>query len=270
MAATAAHAAPKELPNISSFRATLTSQPPTPPHPSEPAPEGRSGRAIQKLTADNDRLRRDLNHEKAAREESARELAASKAIIESLRSQLSNLTHDRDTNQLLVDRKERRIADMRTSLTTETGRREQAERKAREMATLLDNTVSNANKEVAEAKELAKFEQSNSVSLRDGLQSMKDHVAAVRREFTALQKKQEQRLAKVQRDMSALENVCELKGQEAEKTSDTVASMKQLLEDYKKRDAATDKINTEMQETVDKMKWVIALHTARQQKGDSG
>ena len=79
-----------------------------------------------------------------------------KSINASLQSQTSNLEHVHGSDQLLAERKDRRIAQLKESLESEVSRRATAEEKSREMGDKLGETAATAHKEVSEAQAVAK------------------------------------------------------------------------------------------------------------------
>jgi len=251
---------------IHEFRATLSSQPPSPPQHSGVGPgRGNHGKAIDRLTADNDRLRRELRAEKAAREEADERLRSSKAIIDSLRSREDNLNQNSSSNQFLLERRDRKIAELKEQHTAEITRRQSAEQRARDATALLDSTLAEAKKSVAQAQEHAAREQANASTYKDGFTRLRGHVNTTEKAQRTQNKQHLERLSKAVTNITALESVCDNQRRELERSEESVEAMKQTLNRYKKQNAAMDRLQQEMEEVRDRMHWVMRLQQSREE-----
>jgi len=249
---------------IHEFRATLSSQPPSPPHQSGVGPgRGNHGKAIDRLTADNDRLRRELRAEKAAREEADERLRSSKTIIESLRSREDNLNQNSSSNQFLLERRDRKIAELKEQLAAEVARRESAEQRTRDATALLDSTLAEAKRNIARAQEHAMREQASATAYKDGFTRLRSHVDGIEKAQRTQNKQHIERLSKADTNIQALESVCDNQRRELERSEESVEAMKQTLSMYKKQNAAMDKLQHEMEEVRDRMQWVMRLQQSR-------
>jgi hypothetical protein len=77
---------------------------------------GKSGRVIEKLMADSDRLKRELKEQVIKAEELQRSLQTYKPRIEALQTENENLSHARGVDQALLARRDRMIADLKEEL----------------------------------------------------------------------------------------------------------------------------------------------------------
>ena len=125
---------------------------------SPPGQPGKSGRVIEKLMAENDRLRRELKVESTAREEERKAKEAIQQSRDNLKSTNQNLIHQANIDKSLLARKERKLEELRQERDHERSVREEAEASlrvhARESGTQLQDLKSELSKETAERKRL--------------------------------------------------------------------------------------------------------------------
>ena len=128
---------------------------------------GTSSRAIERVMAENDRLKRDLNAEIAHRQELEQSEEVSKGLIEKLRAENSNLVHTQETFDFSLKRKDRIITDLRAELEElRKTHRAQAD-ELHEIRTDRADTVEQCRRETAQAKESEK----HAVNIADVLET---------------------------------------------------------------------------------------------------
>ena len=275
---------PNGLTNGASFRHSVLLQQPHNPQPApSPGTGTRSTQVIERLTSDNDRLRRELHAERLARKEAQEGLNTSKSIISRLQTESANLAYIHDNDTRLMEKKERKVDELRVSLESEVSRRVEAERRASEMARQLENTVTTSSREVAENRNLAKRAEAHATSLADGMRRFKDTMDDLRRQLKALEAAREEDRAKLLK----LEVLCDQQRQEIERSEDAVKSMSTTMKSYKDATQSTmdgalaearhwraqadhhsrrmDRASEEMEETVHKMAWVMGMNRAKGQ-----
>lgn len=93
---------------------------------------GKSGRVIERLMTENDKLKRDLNEQMIRCQELEKNLQTYKPQIEALRQENDNLSHARGVDSNLISRRDRKIEELKTDLASERQRRETAETLARQ------------------------------------------------------------------------------------------------------------------------------------------
>ena len=91
------------------------------------ATTGKSGRVIERIQAENDRLRRELRLETLRREEEQKKSEMARGQMQSLQSAYDNVAHMRESDLLSWNRKERKMQELRSDLEGERARREEAE-----------------------------------------------------------------------------------------------------------------------------------------------
>ena len=255
---------PTEVLSISNFRATLGSNSPPPPRygtqvTPDPVPTARStssSKIIERLTAENDRLRRELRAERAAKEEAEVNLRTSKNLISSLQSQTSNLEHVHGSDQLLAERKDRRIAQLKESLETEASRRTVAEEKSREMGEKLGETTATAHKEVSEAQAVAKRADAAYETLKESYHQVQDEIHGLRKRVTDVQEANRGADERLER-ISIVGDERDKHQAAAERSN---AALRRRLDEYQARDERMAKLEAEMEEAIRSMRWVVKLH----------
>lgn len=262
---------PTEVLNISNFRATLSASPPrymvqatstntTNDAAAALAPSGgrsaSSSKVIERLTNDNDRLRRELRAERAQKEEFEEQLRAQKNLVASLQSQTSNLEHVHGSDQLLAERKDRRIAQLKESLEAEVLRRSTAEDKSREMGEKLGETAAEAQKEVAEAQTLAKRAEA-------AYDTLKASYSQLQGEMRGLRKRVDE-VSEANRSADETMQRISILGEERDKhqaaAQQTNTQLRKRLDEYQARDIRMAKLEAEMEDAIRAMRWVVKLH----------
>lgn len=215
-----------------------------------------SSKVIERLTNDNDRLRRELRAERAAKEEAEEQLRAQKNLVASLQSQTSNLEHVHGSDKLLAERKDRRIAQLKESLEAEVVRRSSAEEKSREMGEKLGETAAEAQKEVSEAQTVAKRAEAAYDTLRAGYDQLQGEMRGLRKRVDEVQ----------EANRGADENMRRISilGEERDKhqaaAQQTNAQLRKRLDEYEARDIRVAKLEAEMEDAIRAMRWVVKLH----------
>ncbi|EGX51985.1 hypothetical protein TWF173_004848 [Orbilia oligospora] len=121
---------------------------------------GKSGRVIEKLMAENDRLRRELKSETTKREEEQRRAEAARSSRDSLQSINENLVHQTNIDKTSISRKDRKIEELRSEREENLKKRQDAESNLRKYVVDQDARVAELAKdlsaEVAERERYAR------------------------------------------------------------------------------------------------------------------
>lgn len=120
------------------------------------ATTGKSGRVIERLMGENDRLRRELKHQSLRCEEEVKRSEMAKAKSESLQVTNGNLVAMREVDVSALARRERKVEELKADLGAERNRRERAERETTETTQERDEVVGTCRRELAAAKETAR------------------------------------------------------------------------------------------------------------------
>lgn len=241
---------------------------------------GKSGRVIERLQADNDRLKRELNAEVTRREEAQRSLQTHKPQLDALREENANLAQMHESSSGLLTRKDRKIAELKEELDHERKRRAEAERRTRDAEKKRDEIEEQSRRKVQQSTEMSKqherqlsIQQASYAQMSTEYQQRTD---TVNNQMQTLTKQREED----KRNLAKLEIVCEQMRQKMEHSerlnhdlSDTIDLWKQERDEekqmnadmlnrvidtaYQKEQNATN-LEKEAQEVLAKMKWVIA------------
>jgi len=230
---------------------------------------GKTGQVIERLTSENDRLKRELRSERAAKDEALLELRAMKSRIAYLEEQNSTISYQYDINESALARKERRIDDLKATIEEESRRRKRAEDQSTEMGKRLGETVANASKEVSEAKEARKMAEVTAETLEAEYRALDGRMRALRRDWQALEAKMAEERDTSRRQLCRLEVVLDQQRQRQEKSDETVAELSGLVASYRATEENVKKLETDMAKTVVEMRWVMRLHKAREEAGES-
>ncbi|KAI9709353.1 MAG: hypothetical protein M1820_003473 [Bogoriella megaspora] len=236
------------------------------------ATTGKSGRVIERLMAENDRLRRELRAELSRREELQRTVETNRPMMETLRAENQNLVAMRAADEGVLARRERKIEQLKGDLESERDRREGAERRANDMVRLKEEVETKTEREVGEANDKARYAmvqveilQQSLKQLRVEYQQRAETLAKGIQEVTA---QREDDLGK----MARLDIVVEQMRQEVERANKTNDALKKFAEqqksefekkiqevanDAEQKDEEAKRLRDEMAEVIGKMKWVM-------------
>jgi hypothetical protein len=238
------------------------------------ATTGKSGRVIEKLMGDNDRLQREKTLATVKLEEEIKRSESARSALESLQVSNSNLVSIHDTDKTFLARKERRIEELRTELGAERSRREKAERDTWESRRERDNVVERLRKDAAEDKQQAQKAISQYDVLSRSWKSMEEgyekQIDKVRADTKGLQRE----IEGDKRKLAQLEVILEQLAQEGDKSRKIKEKLSSDLRAYKveqetgiqgirKRaelnSTAHDRTLEQMQAVLGEMKYVVNL-----------
>ncbi|CZT17299.1 uncharacterized protein RCC_03133 [Ramularia collo-cygni] len=244
---------------------------------------GKSGRVIEKLMTDNDRLKRELKEQIIKGEELQRSLQVTKPRIDALQAENDNLTHARGVDNALLARRDRMIAELKADLQTERKRREGFESRSQALETERDEAVEEKRRELQNLMESEKHATTHAAILETSHKQLsttyKTRLESTRKEVAALKQHREEQEARLER----LDVVSEQMRQELERAKkvqaemlgkwgelkDALTARMQSAEMESKEEAErTRKLSTEMDTVVKQMKWAMGLGRARGLNGD--
>ncbi|KAF2835562.1 hypothetical protein M501DRAFT_440907 [Patellaria atrata CBS 101060] len=236
-------------------------------------PTGKSSKVIERITNENERLKRELTAERLAKEELQRQLRLEKEKVERLEQQNDTLSGIHGANDKMVERRDRKITELKAAMDYEAERRTQAENRAREIADLLDERTSTANREVARAKEMEKKAQVHADILETRhntyqrqLDSMKTALADLLKEREQDHNNVLQLEAIVEQYKHGLEAVYEAHANLAKAEQKRGEDAGQLREEIDMKMAKMDALGQDMTEALQKMRWVVGVANSRNSK----
>lgn len=231
---------------------------------------GKSGRVIERLMAENDRLKRDLDLANIRAQELEKSLSMCRPQMEALRQENENLSHARSVDSSLLGRRDRKIEDLKADNVMKTERMEKAEALMRQQQRQMEEL-----KEASSREQQAMLEQSKHATVHaEILETSHKQLSA---EYRARREAWEHDLAQVleerERDrqrMARLDVVYEQMRQEHERTRKVQADLTARWDDMGRalRDTVDegDQVNerlrkksAEMETVVNEMKWVMGL-----------
>jgi hypothetical protein len=232
-----------------------------------PAPQNsKTSQYIDKITSENERLRRELRAEKFAREDEAKRVSAARSKAEDSRAEYQHLQVLADANARAIER-----------------RRKAAEERAEEALKMLGDTRSETQRQLASAYEMKHLAETNAEAARDGFKRIIDthekRFRTINEQLSELRKKRnedadiikrqaiisDQLQHELTRTLRAENKMSDMMGtykKEAHKEVEVLAQeahrMRIALPTREKEATA---LITELKETRDKMKWVMAQKT---------
>ena len=235
---------------------------------------------IDKITSENERLRRELKAEKLAREDEAKRVSAARTKAEDSRAEYQHLQILADTNARSIERKDRKIDELKATLETEAKRRKVAEQRAEEALKMLGDTRSETQRQLATAYEQKNLAETNAEAAREGYKRITDgyekKLKLIYEQLHELRKKRiedadkikrqaivsEQMQHEVTRTLRNEDKLTDMMGAYKKEHRKEMDRLVQEAENLRlalpqKEERATELVK-ELEETRDKMKWVMA------------
>jgi chromosome segregation ATPase len=237
---------------------------PEPAPSSTPTAAGKTSQVLAKLTADNDRLRREIKAEKAAKDEALQQFNVLKGRVNRLEEQNATLNHQFDTNESALTRKERRLDDLRLTLEEETSRRKRAEDREAEIGRKLGETVSQAAREVAEAHTAQKMAESAYATISKEYSGLQRRLDLLRSELHEAVSRIDREKEIHRKQLQKLEVLLDQQRHQQEKSDKQMEDMGALIRSYQQTEDNVKILEKQMQETVEEMRWVMNLHASRE------
>jgi hypothetical protein len=242
---------------------------------------------IDKITSENDRLRRELKAEKLAREDEAKRVSAAKSKAEDSRADFQHLQVLADTNARAIERKDRKLEELKATLDAEVHRRKVAEQRAEEALKMLGDTRSETQKQLAQAHDMKHMADTHLETARDGfkriteshekkLKHINDELHELRRQRiedadkikrqAIISDQLHHEMSRTTRTEQNLTNMMEAYKAEHKKEMDAlIAEAEKMSSALPEKEQEAQALIDAMVETRDKMRWVITQQN--RQKG---
>lgn len=238
------------------------------------ATTGKSGRVIERLMGENDRLRRELKHQSLRCEEEAKRSEMARSRSDTLQATNGNLVAMREVDKSALARRERKIEELKADLQAERSRRERADRETKETSKERDEVVGDCRREVMAEKEASRKSTTQYEVLSSSWRSLND---GYRRQMENLKvdiKKLNGTRAEDRMKLERLEVVIEQTRREGEKMGKAKEAVSKKFEDYKaeteegirgireraeRNERASQGALEEMEKVVGEMRYVINL-----------
>ncbi|KAH0335227.1 hypothetical protein KCU81_g9106, partial [Aureobasidium melanogenum] len=250
---------------------------------------GKSGRVIEKLMAENDRLKREIKAEAAKREELQRTANAQKPRLEAFQAENARLSHCKAVDESVIKRRDRKIEDLKAELDIERQKRESLEHRVQEAERKMGEYQEHSNKEVQQAVEEAKHATTHASILETSHRQLsseyRQRIAAANKQLRELSDDREEdrkRLIKLdvvnhqmrQESEKARKLYHELvtasDKYKAEKDSEVdlvLGDVKALKGGISHRELELETTLQEMHEVMNRMKWLMNMQKVNSENG---
>ena len=229
------------------------------------ATTGKSGRVIEKLMGDNDRLQREKTLATVKLEEEVKRGESARSALESLQVSNAHLISIHETDKTFLAKKDRRIEELRADLEAERSKREKAEKETRETRRERDEVVETLRRETAEDKQQAQRANFQyevlSKSWKNLEKRYEKQTSSLKADLKGLQKEMDNDRQK----MAQLEVILEQLAQEGDKSRKTKEKLSSDFQLYKAEQEAgiqgirdrAEMINTAHDRTLEQMQSVL-------------
>ena len=243
------------------------------------ASSGKSGRVIERLMTENDKLKRDLNAQMIKCQELEKSLQTYKPQIETLRQENDNLSHARGVDSSLISRRDRKIEELKADLVVERQRREKAETLARERERQRDEIEEQSRRDVQTLEESTKHATVHAEILETSHRQLAAEYRARaetwRKDLGSLAEGREQDRQKLARlDVVAdqmrteLERSRKLNGEIVEAwqnlQGENDSRLKGMEDETQQENERIRKLSMEMGKVVGEMRWVMGIRKSVQ------
>ncbi|GAB7342405.1 hypothetical protein MBLNU457_g0619t1 [Dothideomycetes sp. NU457] len=247
---------------------------------------GKTGRVIERLMSDNDRLKREHRSTSAKCEEVTRALEATKPALDALRTENSRLTNIKSMDDNIIARRDRKIAELKAEIEVERQKRLAAESRAAEADRAREDGDELSRKQLQAALEEAKHATTHADILRTSHQQLsreyrtrfasttkhlreltddreEDKKKLVKMDVVVnMMKKELERTRKQHQDYLVVSSKLEeAKSDKIEELEQEAVHMRQLVG---KREEENLKLTEDMVETLGRMKWLMQMQMARE------
>ena len=237
-----------------------------------PATLSKTGRVINKLMTDNERLKRELNLVNAQLDEETRSSEAARAALETERASNEHNSSMYDIQVVSIARKDRKIEELKAQLEAEKSRLVKAEvdikninKDSTEKIQNYKNEAKAANERAREAKTqhqkiLMSWKKAENGNLRiiENLRADFDKLSSQRDQNCKDTTKHIDDVSKVRKEAEkSIKENAEYKAVMEESEKEREESMKAMKEKVKSNDETIDRTVKQTQEVLGQMKWVL-------------
>ncbi|KAI8940552.1 hypothetical protein NX059_004230 [Plenodomus lindquistii] len=255
-------------------------------------PNSKTSQYIDKITSENDRLRRELRAEKLLREDESKRVSAARSAAEDSRAEFQHLQVLADTNGRAIERKDRKLDELRATLEAEVKRRKSAEQRAEEALKMLGDTRSETQRQLAQAYEMKAMAETYLETAREGFRRIVEgyerKVRSINDEVNELRRLRLQDADKIKRQAVVVEQLHHEMGRSGRAEGKCVDLMKVYKEEHGKeldgliqeavrlrralpeKEGQAAKLLRDMEEVRDKMKWVVVQSERQREEQEQG
>ena len=195
---------------------------------------GKSGRVIDRLMGDNDRLRRDKTLATVKLEEELKKGESARSTIDTLEASNANLQSLHDIDKSALTRKDRKLEEMKIELDAERSRREKAEAEIKITRREHEEAVEKYRKEAMKEQEEARYASTQydvlSKSWKGNEQTYQRQIQKLRADIVSLQDS----ITRDQKKLQHLELITDQLRQEGDKSEKAKEDISNKFEAYKR------------------------------------
>ena len=235
---------------------------------------GKSGRVIERLMTENDKLKREVNEQRIKCQELEKSLQTYKPQIEALRQENDNLSHARDVDSGLISRRDRKIEELKADLVVERGRREKAEMLARQREREKEEAEEVGRREVQAMTESTKHATLHAEILETSHRQLaaeyRARAAALRTDLGQITEAREQDRQRLGR-LDVVNEQMRQEGERARRVNEQIvecwgkmsgeneARVKGMVEETGRERERAAELSEEMERVVGKMRWLMGV-----------
>ncbi|KAL8746414.1 MAG: hypothetical protein Q9190_001551 [Brigantiaea leucoxantha] len=238
------------------------------------ATTGKSGRVIERLMAENDRLQREMNLALVRLDEETKRSDSARSALEALRSTNENLVAMHELDSSILIKRERRVEEMKNELDSERRRRERADQEAKEARRERDEVVDRLKREAIMERENSRRVSAQYDALMHSFKRLEDGYGRQTRKIKADVKHFQSDVAADKQKLAGLRTITDQIRSESEKSQNCQEQLVKRFDAYKteselflkgvkegaeRNDDANDRMQEEMQTVLGKMKYIIGV-----------
>lgn len=235
---------------------------------------GKSGRVIDRLMGDNDRLQRDKTLATAKLEEEVKKSESARSTVEALGTSNGNLQSMHEIDKAALTRKDRKIEEMRTELEAEHARREKAEAEVKVTRREREEAVEKYKKEAMREQEESRCASTQYDVLSKSWKSMESNYQRQTQRLRADIKSLQDSIVRDRQKLSHLEVITDQLRQEGDKAKrakevlfedfeaykqEQSKSLRGIKEGAERNDITNDEILKEVESVLGQMRYVVNI-----------
>jgi chromosome segregation ATPase len=242
--------------------------------------QSKTSQYIDKITSENEKLKRELKAERLAREDEVKRVSAARSKAEDSRAEHQHLQLLVDTNSRALERKDRKMEELKAQLEQESKRRKVAEQRAEEALKMLGDTRSETQRQLAAAYEQKHLAETNADTAREGYRRLTDsyekRLKHINEELNELRKQRHEDADKIKRqdiisdqlqhelsrtkrsESKMIDMMGQYKQEQRKEMDDMVKEAERLRMTLPEKENEATMLLAEMTQTRDKMRWVMA------------
>lgn len=197
------------------------------------AKNGKSGRVIERLMGENDRLQREKTLATAKFDEELKRSESARSAVESLRATNQYLNSMHESDAALLAKRERKVEELREELENERLRRERAEREVKETRDERDRMVQDLTQEVMEERELARRSATQYDVLQRSWKTQGERYDGQIHQLKASIEVLREMISEDKQKLAQLDVITEQMGQEGDKSKKIQEDLAKGLDAYK-------------------------------------